>query len=103
MLLAGSSHNRVQAERKPDIELYHLWEVEAAKNARSSMDDPILRVTTNGINFPGLAIRTIASVGCKKVFGTYPELHITFIWDELEVQGSGRNIGMGPQSIDRWW
>ena len=90
MLLAGLSHNHIQAVRKPDIELYHLWEVEAkaAKNARPSMDDPILRVTTNGISFPGLAIRTVATVGCKKVFGTYPELQITLICDELDVHGS---------------
>jgi hypothetical protein len=89
MLLAGLSHNRVQVVRTPDIELYRLWEAEAAKNsvARPSMGDPILRVTTTGINFPGLAIRTIATVGCKKVFSTDPELQITLICDELEVQG----------------
>jgi hypothetical protein len=91
MLLAGSSsHNRVQVVRKPERELYHLWEDQAAKNrfALPSMGDPILRVTTTGINFPGLAIRTIATVGCKKVFGTdHPELQITLICDELEVQG----------------
>jgi hypothetical protein len=41
------------------------------------MGDPILRVTTTGINFPGQAIRTIATVGYEKVFGADPELQIT--------------------------
>ena len=92
MLLAGSRQNRIEAVQPPNSELYHLWEVEAeaAKNVRPSMEDPILRVTTDGINFPGgLAIRTIATVGCKKVSTktTYPELQITLICDELEAHG----------------
>jgi hypothetical protein len=91
MLLAGSSHNRVQTLRTPNVELYRLWEVEAAKNhvARPSMSDDILLVTTNGISFLGLDINTIATIGCKKVSGANPELQITLICDELEVQGPG--------------
>jgi hypothetical protein len=91
MLLAGSSHNRVQTLRTPNVELYRLWEVEAAKNrvARPSMSDDILLVTTSGISFLGLDINTIATIGCKKVLGANPELQITLICDELEVQGPG--------------
>ena len=68
MLLAGSSRNRVEYLQAPDLALYHLWGVEAGKNhARPSVGDPILRVTTTAIQFPGLTLQTVATVGCKKV------------------------------------
>jgi len=97
MLLAGkTSHNRVQRVSMPDIQLYRLWTIEAAAAANSklqppSVGDPILRVTTTAIRFPGLTLRTIATVGCKNIVvhdnNTTPELQITLICDELEADG----------------
>jgi hypothetical protein len=95
----GNSKNEIELLSTPDVALYHLWQVEAS-NAPSfespMVGDSILRVTTHGIHFPGLTIRTRATVGCKKVLVSNdeddtatptPQLQITLITDELQAQG----------------
>lgn len=54
------------------------------------MGDAILRVTTSGIHFPGLTLKTVATVGCKKVLDdstNTASLQITLIRDELHAEG----------------
>jgi len=96
MILAGGSDkdsnnkNSLQVLNKPDVTLYNLWKVEASNAGFETplVGDAILCVTTNGIHFPGLTIRTRATVGCKKVLvDTTPQLQITLITDELQAQG----------------
>lgn len=92
MILAGAdSQNRVHVLHQPDIELYRLWHVETSREphlATPSVGDAILKVTTTGIHFPGLALNTVATVGCKQVLQDgHSELQITLIQDELQAEG----------------
>jgi hypothetical protein len=94
MILAGAdSQNEVQLQQYADIELYRLWQVETSRIpnlASPSVGDAILRVTTTGIHFPGLALKTVATVGCKKVLDdstNTASLQITLINDELQAEG----------------
>ena len=86
-ILAGTK-NRVELLQKPDNSLYGEWQVEAKKNGvvPPVMGDPILRVTTTAIQFPGLTLQTVATVGCKEV-PEEPALQITLIDDELQASG----------------
>jgi hypothetical protein len=90
MLLAGSGPNLVE-HVKPTTTLMKQWEVEANKYraAKPNQGDAIVRVTTTGIHFPGLVLKTMAYVGCKKslVVGD-PEYQFTLIRDELHVEGA---------------
>lgn len=87
----ASGANRLQVLTNPDVSLYNLWKVEASHAPNfvpPQVGDPILRVTTHGIHFPGLQIRTRATVGCKKVLmDKSPQLQITLITDELQATG----------------
>lgn len=131
MILAGgsdkdiNSKNDVELLSSPDAALYDLWQVEARKVPSFETPlttDAILCVTTHGIHFPGLTIRTRATVGCKKVLvrndtddtsTSTPQLQITLIKDELQAQGpqtlvwvfdqltGGHNNNERPSSSDR--
>jgi len=93
MILAGAdSQNKIQVLHHPDIELYRLWQIETRREPNlvaPSVGDAILRVTTHGIHFPGLTLKTVATVGCKQVMteDTHPCLQITLIQDELQAEG----------------
>lgn len=94
MVLAGvDSQNEVQLLQHPDIELYRLWQVETSRKPNldtPSVGDAILRVTTTGISFPGLTLKTVVTVGCKKVLDdstNTASLQITLIQDELQAEG----------------
>lgn len=96
MVLAGAdSQNEVEVVYQPDVELYRLWQVETSREANLStpaVGDAILRVTTTGIHFPGLALKTVATIGCKQVLddsttNNNPSLQITLIQDELQAEG----------------
>lgn len=89
-LLAGGADNRVEVYRHPEKELYRAWKAEALKSgvAKPVVGDSVLRVTTTGIQFPGLTLKTMATVGCKQVISPNgPELQITLIRDVLQPQG----------------
>ena len=89
MLLAGTSHNLLE-HVQPTTALVKQWEVEALKYGveKPVKGDAIVRVTTTGIHFPGLLLKTVAHVGCKKclVLGD-PEYQFTLIRDELHAEG----------------
>jgi len=87
-ILAGTK-NRVQLLQTPGISLYRAWQIEAEKNGVVPPvvgEDPILRVTTTAIKFPGLTVQTVATVGCKEVPDARA-LQITLISDELKATG----------------
>lgn len=93
-ILAGTK-NRVELLPAPDVRQYYLqWKVEAEKNGVvvPTVGDAILRVTTTAIQFPGLTLQTVATVGCKEVVDSEnknaaPSLQITLIDDELQASG----------------
>jgi hypothetical protein len=91
MLLTGGDNNLVELIREPDVGLYHLWDREASRCgfAKPVVGDAILRVTTKGVNFPGVVLRVVGTLGCKKVdLPTGPELQTTLLGDELHAEGS---------------
>lgn len=111
-ILAGvGSKNPVQVLHQPDIELYRLWQVETSRQphlATPSIGDAILKVTTTGIHFPGLTLKTVATVGCKEVQApNHAALEITLIQDELQAEGPEPLVwvfqqltGTGPKNND---
>ena len=97
-ILAGRQ-NRVELLKTPNRALYQIWQEETTYKgfAPPLPNDPILRVTSTGISFPGLALQLVATVGCKQVVrnntgtninntGT-PELQITLLGNQLQAEG----------------
>ena len=88
-ILAGSD-NHVEKLASPSRSLFRNWQEETTRNGfvPPSTKDPILKVTSTGISFPGLALRLVATVGCKKVVRNDTcGLQITLLCNELKAEG----------------
>lgn len=94
LILAGAdSQNQVEVVEDPHDDLFEVWQEETERQSHLEApvleEDAILQVTTDGIHFPGLQLKTTATVGCKKVMSNGTNsLQITLLEDELDATGS---------------
>eukprot|EP00804_Cyclotella_cryptica_P009574 CCRYP_006270-RA/>CCRYP_006270-RA protein AED:0.04 eAED:0.04 QI:221/1/1/1/1/1/2/138/286 len=97
LILRGSKNNHIVEITNPDDSLLQTYQQQCRKvNAKTpSSDDKIFDVTTGGVNFPGLKVMTVATIGvniftCEKGMpcyqfvlvkdSTYAEGNRIFVW-----------------------
>ena len=90
-LLMKGTGNLVEPMKSND-ELMERWAVEAKKVGAvpPQKGDTLLQVTTSGIQFPGLKILSVATIGAKLIAdedGGYPVHEFTLVKDTIKAEG----------------
>ena len=90
-LLMKGTGNKVEPMKSND-ELMERWVVEAKRVGAvpPQKGDPLLQVTTSGIQFPGLKILSVAIIGAKLIVdgdGGYPVHEFTLVKDTIKAEG----------------
>ena len=90
-LLMKGTGNLVEP-MEPNDELMKRWAVEAKRVGAvpPQEGDALLQVTTSGIQFPGLKILSVATIGAKLIVdddGGYPVHEFTLVKDTIKAEG----------------
>ena len=92
MLSAGNE--REVEETQESAKYYDLWKIISREQGATEPDesDPILRVASGGMNFPGLTLTPETYIGAKLLDHSddeyqYPVYEFTFVFDTKKVEG----------------
>jgi len=92
--LVTAGNRKPCTESIPSPELLQLWRKKAVMNGGTKPDesDVVLQVTTGGMHFPGLTLKSVVLIGSKLVPSTasnnFPEFEFVLIDDEQQVEGA---------------
>mmetsp|Transcript_9911 Transcript_9911/g.12600 ORF Transcript_9911/g.12600 Transcript_9911/m.12600 type:complete len:280 (-) Transcript_9911:187-1026(-) len=90
VLLEGSGEHLVTPIEKPTPEIRQRWKKEAKimGSTPPSSDDNMYLVTIKGVNFPGIKMNTIATIGTKVMLNSdFPEYQATMAMSDTKPEG----------------